>query len=186
MKKLLSLIIIIVLILVVFNFNSIRDIILKELYPIEYSEYVEKYAKEYDVEKELIYAIIKAESKFDSNAVSTKGASGLMQLMESTAEDVARDLKLEINEDIIIKPKVNINIGTKYISTLIGKYNNIGLALAAYNAGIGNVDNWIQNGTIKKDGSDIENIPYKETNNYVRKILRDYRIYQELCEKQEG
>ena len=56
------------------------------------------------------------------------------------------------------------------------------LALAAYNAGMGNVDNWIKEGTIKKDGSNIENIPYKETNNYVRKIMRDYKIYKSLYE----
>lgn len=64
---------------------------------------------------------------------------------------------------------------------LLEKYDdNYLIALAAYNAGIGNVDEWIRKGIIKKDGSDIENIPYKETNNYVRKIVRDYKIYQEL------
>ena len=56
----------------------------------------------------------------------------------------------------------------------------IEIALAAYNAGIGTVDNWLEKEIIKKDGSDIENIPYKETNNYVRKILRDYKIYEKL------
>ena len=60
------------------------------------------------------------------------------------------------------------------------KYNSIELALAAYNAGSGNVDSWIKQNKIKSDGSDIENIPFKETNNYVRKILKDYKIYQEL------
>ena len=74
-----------------------------------------------------------------------------------------------------------IKIGTKYLSELLQKYDgNYYLAVAAYNAGIGTVDKWIQEGTIKKDGSDIENIPYKETNNYVRKIIRDYGIYQKL------
>ena len=60
------------------------------------------------------------------------------------------------------------------------KYKNKEVALAAYNAGIGRVDNWIENDIIKEDGSNIEKIPYKETNNYVRKILRNYKIYQEL------
>ena len=68
-------------------------------------------------------------------------------------------------------------MGTKYISILIQKYNNINLALTAYNAGSGNVDNWINDGTLKSDGSDIEKVPFTETNNYVRKILRDYKIY---------
>jgi len=180
LKKLLFLIIIIILIFVVLNFNTIRDGILKELYPIEYSQYVELYAKEYDLEKELIYAIIKAESNFNCEAVSSKGACGLMQLMQPTAKEVAKKLNVSIDEEVIMEPKVNINIGTKYISTLIEKYENIGLALAAYNAGSGTVDSWIANGTLREDGSDIENIPYKETNNYVRKILRDYKIYQEL------
>ena len=52
--------------------------------------------------------------------------------------------------------------------------------MAAYNAGSGNVDNWIKDGILKKDGSDIEKIPFIETNNYVRKILRDYELYKEL------
>ena len=63
------------------------------------------------------------------------------------------------------------------MSTLLERYQNKGVALAAYNAGIGTVDNWIEKGVIQSDGSDIENIPFKETNQYVRKILRDYDIY---------
>ena len=180
MKKLLFLIIIIILIFFTFNYNNIRNIVLEKFYPIKYSEYVELYANEHDVDKELIYAIIKAESNFNCEAVSSKGACGLMQLMYPTAEEVAGKLNVKIDEEVIMEPKVNINLGTKYISILIEKYEDKGIALAAYNAGSGNVDTWIENGTIKKDGSDIENIPYKETNNYVRKILRDYKIYQEL------
>ena len=71
-------------------------------------------------------------------------------------------------------------IGTKYMSMLFNKYQNAGLALAAYNAGSGNVDKWITEGTIDVNGANIENIPYKETNNYVRKILRNYHIYKEI------
>ena len=54
------------------------------------------------------------------------------------------------------------------------------LAFAAYNAGMGNVDRWIKEGTIKENGSDLENIPFKETNNYVRKVVRNYKIYKKL------
>ena len=180
MKKLIFILIIIILLIIAFNFNDIKNLILKELYPIKYSDHVEIYSKQYNVDKELIYSIIKAESNFNHEAVSSKGACGLMQLMQPTAEEVAKKLNLTINEQVILEPKVNINLGTKYISTLIEKYKIIEVALAAYNAGTGNVDTWIKDKTIKADGSDIENIPYKETNNYVRKILRDYKIYQEL------
>ena len=72
-----------------------------------------------------------------------------MQLMYSTAEDIAKRINVNLNEDNILEPDININLGTKYISMLIQKYNNINLALAAYNAGSGNVDGWIEKGTLK-------------------------------------
>ena len=135
----------------------------------------------------MIFAIIKAESNFKEKAISNKKAIGLMQIMEKTAIDVAKKIDIEISEkeieEKLLDPNININIGTKYISILLEKYENMGVALAAYNAGIGNVDKWIEKGIIKKDGKDLENIPYKETNNYVRKILRDYKIYSKLYQK---
>lgn len=156
---------------------------LTKVYKLEYTEYVKKYSKEYNVDEYLIYAIIKAESNFEPNAESHRGAKGLMQLMYSTAEDIAKRINVNLNEDNILEPDININLGTKYISMLIQKYNNINLALAAYNAGSGNVDGWIEKGTLKSDGSDIENVPFTETNNYVRKILRDYEIYKNIYEE---
>ena len=156
---------------------------LTKVYKLEYTEYIKKYANEYNVDEYLIYAIIKAESNFEPNAESHRGAKGLMQLMYSTAEDISKRIGIELNEDNILEPDININLGTKYISMLIQKYNNINLALAAYNAGSGNVDGWIEKGTLKSDGSDIENVPFTETNNYVRKILRDYEIYKNIYEE---
>ena len=107
-----------------------------------------------------------------------------MQLMETTAEEVANDIGIE---DINLEePECNIRIGTKYFTDLINYYNgNYNLAIVAYNAGMGNVDNWIKEGIIEEDGSDLENVPFKETNNYVRKILRDYEIYKDLYVKGE-
>lgn len=156
---------------------------LTKVYKLEYTEYVKKYANEYNVDEYLVYAIIKAESNFKQDAVSHRGAKGLMQLMYSTAEDIAKRINVNLNEDNILEPDININLGTKYISMLIQKYNNTNLALAAYNAGSGNVDGWIEKGTLKSDGSDIENVPFTETNNYVRKILRDYEIYKNIYEE---
>ena len=160
-----------------------RNIIIKINYPQKYSEHVEKYAKEYEIEKELIYAMIKAESNFKAEAISNKQAYGLMQILESTAQDVAEELEEEITKQELLEPETNICLGVKYISNLIKKYENIELAVASYNAGIGNVDSWIEKGTIKKDGTDIENIPFKETNNYVRKVLRDYELYKKIYNK---
>lgn len=104
--------------------------------------------------------------------------------MEETAKDVAKKIEMKILdselEERLLDAEININLGTKYISMLIERYQNVEIAITAYNAGIGTVDNWIEKRIIKSDGSDIENVPYKETNNYVRKILRDYKIYANL------
>ena len=181
LKFIITLLILASIIFILFKVVKIDDIIMKKLYPLKYSEYVEKYAKEYNIDKYMVYAIIKAESNFNENAKSSSDAIGLMQIMEITAIETARKMDLEVTEEDLFKPDLNINIGLKYFTYLLNQYNNnYPLALIAYNAGIGTVDNWIEKGIIKSDGSDIENIPYKETNNYVRKILRDYKIYEKL------
>ena len=180
LKKIIILGILIGIVASIFNYRNIEKNILKKFYMKEYEEYVEKYSNEYNVDSDLIFAIIKAESNFDKEAVSNKEAKGLMQLMYPTAVEVAKILDLEIDEEKVLEPEYNIMLGTKYMSMLFNKYQNTGLALAAYNAGSGNVDKWIAEGTISADGDNIENIPYKETNNYVRKILRDYQIYKEI------
>ena len=181
LKFLITLLILASIIFILFKVVKIDDIIMKKLYPLKYSEYVEKYAKEYNIDKYMVYAIIKAESNFNENAKSSNDAIGLMQIMETTAIETARKMDLEVTEEDLFKPDLNINIGLKYFTYLLNQYdNNYPLAIIAYNAGMGNVDAWIKDGTIKDDGSDIENVPFKETNNYVRKILRDYEIYKGL------
>ena len=177
LKKItIALVTILIIVLVAIGINKQM---IKILYKREYSEYVSKYSRENNVDQDLIYAIIKVESNFNTSAISPSNAQGLMQLMYSTAEDVAKKNGIELTKENILNPEINIEIGTIYISTLLEKYECLEIALAAYNAGSGNVDKWISNGTIKNDGSDIENIPFKETNTYVRKILRDYKIYQQ-------
>ncbi len=184
MKKKTQILIVIslIILIILFGILKIQNFILKKIYKTNYSEYVYKYSEENNIDPLLTFAIIKAESNFNRNIKSKSGAIGLMQLMESTALEEAE----EVNQEIVVteslyNPEINIKIGTKYYAKLIKKYNNnMLLALAAYNAGIGNVDKWIQEGIIKEDGSDIENIPFKETNNYVRKIVRDYKIYKQL------
>lgn len=184
MKKKTKILIVIslIILIILFGILKIQNFILKKIYKTNYSEYVYKYSGENNIDPLLTFAIIKAESNFNRNIKSKSGAIGLMQLMESTALEEAE----EVNQEIVVteslyNPEINIKIGTKYYAKLIKKYNNnMLLALAAYNAGIGNVDKWIQEGIIKEDGSDIENIPFKETNNYVRKIVRDYKIYKQL------
>ena len=154
---------------------------LKLIYKLDYTEYIYKYGQEYGVDPMLIATVIKVESKFNRNIKSKSGAIGLMQLMEETALEEADEVGENISvTERLYNPEVNIRIGTKYIAKLLNKYENYLLAMAAYNAGMGKVDSWIEDGIINIDGSNIEKIPLKETNNYVRKIERDYRIYKML------
>lgn len=184
MKNKKIIIMILIIVLIVIGFFAFKDKLLKIMYPKTYQEVVLEYATKYQVDENLIFALIKAESNFDEKAVSNRDAIGLMQIMEDTAKDVARKNNIELNtdnvEEELLESSKSIEIGTCYLKTLMDRYQNEEVALAAYNAGIGTVDGWIEKEIIKKDGSDIENIPYKETNNYVRKILRDYKIYEEL------
>lgn len=179
-----TVLIILFVMIILFGVFKLHTRIMEIIYPREYDNFVVLYAQEFQVDENLIYAIIKAESNFNPEAVSGKSAKGLMQLVDDTALDIAKQLGIDMEEEEIIQKlndvDFNIRLGTKYISMLIEKYENISLALTAYNAGIGTVDTWIEKGTIQEDGSDVENIPYKETNQYVRKILRDYKIYQDL------
>lgn len=147
------LIILVIIILIGYIITKIIDITMKRLYPLEYTETVYKYSKEYEVDPLLIFSVIKAESNFKSDGVSTSNAIGLMQLMEKTAEELADKLGINYtDETILYNPDINIQLGTKYISELLEQYNgNYILAVAAYNAGPGNVSKWIQEGKIKED-----------------------------------
>lgn len=181
----LVIIILIILWLIFFPILKIDKFIMKKIYPKKYEYYIENYAEEYNVDELLIFAIIKTESNFNEKAKSKSNAIGLMQLMENTAIELANktqnyNANNSISEKEIYDPINNIELGTYYFSTLLEQYGNIGIALAAYNAGMGRVNEWIEKGIIKSDGSDLENIPYQETNMYVRKVLNNYKIYQEL------
>lgn len=189
-KKLITIltfiIIILLLLFVLLKIVRIQDIILKKIYPTKYSEYVEKYSEENDLDKYLVYALIKTESNFDPEVKSSSNARGLMQLMQETAVEMSNNLENESVELYdLYDPETNIKLGTTYLSYLLNLYDdNMVLAITAYNAGMGNVEQWISDGIIKEDGSDIENIPYTETRTYVRKILKNYQMYIDIYEEQ--
>lgn len=176
MKKLLIMIIIVVAILLL-----LKTQILPKMYPKKYSELVEKYATEYELDPLLVYSIIKAESNFKEEAKSNSNAIGLMQIMLETAKEIGQKIDIEeITEEKLLEPDININIGTKYFKILLEKYNNEKLAIIAYNAGMGNLDTWLKQGIIDPEGNNLENIPFPETKNYVKKILQNYKIYSEI------
>ena len=150
-------------------------------YPREYQEYVEQYAELYGMEPNLVYAIIKAESKFLRKAVSSAGAMGLMQIMPQTyEEDICRKIGLPEDADLL-DPETNIQSGVWYFTHWYAYYGTSEEALAAYNAGAGNVNQWIENGLVDEYGFlDAEQIPFKETRAYVKEVLDYKKRYDEL------
>ena len=183
-RILLMVLIMLVLLLFVYKFFHIEERILMHLYPKKYEEYVWQYSVELDIDPLLTLAIIKTESNFKEDTVSKSGAVGLMQLMESTAKEQAEKLGEEYSTELLYNPEENIKLGLYYFDTLLTYFNdNYILAFVAYNAGLGNTQKWIDEGLLTEEGEGTENIPFPETNMYVRKIIRNYKIYQDLYEK---
>ncbi|MFV0635983.1 lytic transglycosylase domain-containing protein [Mitsuokella sp. WILCCON 0060] len=152
------------------------------LYPFPYRDTVEEYADRYHVDPYLAAAVIKTESKFQDGVHSHRGAIGLMQLMPDTAEWIAGQLDDNAYSiDAIHEPERNIRYGIWYLRSLQREFDgNDVLALAAYNAGRGNVQAWIRENGWPADFHDIDAIPYQETREYVRKVLMTERKYREL------
>ncbi|MGL4911359.1 MAG: lytic transglycosylase domain-containing protein [Romboutsia sp.] len=157
-------------------------VIHKLIYPRKYSEHVIKYAKEFNLEENLVYSVIKAESKFREDAVSYKGAKGLMQISDITRDWAIKELGLE---DIdIFNPEMNIKIGCWYLNKLFKEFGNLDLVIAAYNGGSGNVNKWLKNNEFSKDGKKLHLIPFKETSNYVEKVRKNYESYNKIYGKE--
>ena len=147
---------------------------------------ITEYAHKYRVQRHLVEAVMHAESKFDQKAVSHVGAVGMMQLMPKTAEWIAQEGELQYTD--LKEPRQNIMLGTWYIDYLLKKYhNNEVLALAAYNAGRGNVDEWITEYGWKDDFTNIKEIPFPETREFVKLVVetRERLDEEENTEEQE-
>lgn len=154
----------------------------KYFYVYPYHDTVMKYAEAYNVDSNLTAAVIKSESKFKHTALSHRGAVGLMQLMPDTAEWIAGQIgDKNYSVESLHEPDRNIRYGTWYLAELQREFkgNDI-LALAAYNAGRGNVRAWMEENHWPDNFHDIDAIPYKETRDYVRQVLGDRKKYREL------
>lgn len=151
-------------------------------YVYPYHDTVMKYAAIYNVDSNLTAAVIKSESKFKHTATSHRGAVGLMQLMPETAEWIAEQLNdKSYSVEGLHEPDRNIRYGTWYLAELEREFQgNDVLALAAYNAGRGNVKAWMEEHNWSYKFRDIDAIPYKETRDYVRQVIGDRKKYKEL------
>lgn len=165
------LVIVALIVVIVMLLNSGKEL-KKSIYPTEYSEYVYKYSQEYDIDPNLVFAIIKTESNFDPNAGSNAGALGLMQLMPDTFDWLQQYKNGEITMDTsqLYDPETNIQYGCIFLEFLLEKYAIEETAVAAYNAGFGAVDGWLTDSNYSTDGETLYYIPYPETAAYVDKV----------------
>lgn len=162
----------------VINFKTI----LKFAYPIKYEDYVIRHSAKYNIDPYLVISVINTESKFNERALSSKGAYGLMQIMPDTGQWISQYLDIKpFNNDMMYDPEINIKMGCWYLNNLSKEFNgDTELILAAYNGGRGNVNKWLSNGEYSKDGKALHKIPFKETEEYVRKVKFSYNIYKYL------
>ncbi|HHW62210.1 MAG TPA: lytic transglycosylase domain-containing protein [Syntrophomonadaceae bacterium] len=151
-------------------------------YPLPHQELVFTTASEEDVDPYLVFAIIRVESKYQTGAESPKGAKGLMQIMPETAEWIAEQKGIDdFQAQNLHDPEVNIQFGCWYLRSLQEEFGgNETTMIAAYNAGRGRVKEWIRSGLWDGREETIENIPYNETEEYVRNVLKTYHAYRAI------
>lgn len=151
---------------------------MERLFPTPYEEMIYTAAEENHLSPALLYALIKAESNFDTEAISVKGAKGLMQLMDETAQWCGK--KAGLSAGNLLEPEENIFLGAYYIGYLLSLYQGEETcALAAYNAGQGRVNSWLRDSRYSADGKTLHTIPFPETEKYVKKI----RLYKKIYER---
>ncbi len=170
----------VVVVLGIFALPRLIDSALRLYYPQAYKEIVTEKTAAFELEESLVYAVIHAESKFDPAAESHAGAAGLMQLTEETFVWINGKFPSETAQPDIMNPSDNIYAGCALLRLLITHYGDLTVALSAYNAGMGNVDAWLQNEQYSKDGVTLDKIPFPETEKYVARVLTNYEMYKKL------
>lgn len=150
-------------------------------YPLAFWDSVEPLAKKYNIDPLVALSVMREESRFDANAKSIAGAYGLMQLMPQTAYRLDRSLKLGINRPSqLLVVGNNIHLGSFYLRSLFDEFRSLPHVLAAYNAGEQAVRTWQNRGNYRAVDEFIEDIPYAETRNYVKKVLTSYFQYKKV------
>ncbi len=159
--------------------------VLQVLFPVAYWDLIRRHAPARKLDPYLIAALVAQESSFDSGVTSHANAIGLMQIVPATGRSYARKLRIpRFSASRLTDPGTNVRIGTAYFSDLVDRFGGVSYALASYNAGPGAVARWMAERPGIAVDEFIDDIPYPETQNYVRKILgtaEDYRrVYGEL------
>ena len=149
-------------------------------YPRAFSEEVEAAAAEFGLEPNIIYSVMREESRFRQEVVSWAGAHGLMQMIMPTAKAVARQMPLaNFDKRMLYQPRINIKMGSWYLKSLIADFGgNVYYSLGGYNGGPHNIKRWLNEKKEMELDEFLEDIPYNETRYYVKKVMRSYLRYR--------
>ncbi len=170
-------------ILLGFVTDAIWSLIDRSQHPTDYEEIISRYSEEYNIPKDVIYAVIKVESDFDPEAESSAGAMGLMQMIPSTFEWLTGEEHLNERLPVqrLFEPEVSIRYGTYYLAYLYRSFDyDWHIVFAAYNGGEGNVRKWLKDPECSDADGNLTHIPFKETRSYVSKVEDARAMYQEL------
>ncbi|MNZ74288.1 Soluble lytic murein transglycosylase precursor [compost metagenome] len=153
------------------------------MYPVYYKADIKASASNYGLEPQLVAAIIRSESNYQTGRESRKGALGLMQIMPDTAAWVVQKAGFrEVTEDMLLhRADVSIEVGTWYLHSLHKQFDHNSIAvIAAYNAGPGNVRKWMDSGVWDGTQDTISQIPFGETRHYIQRVIYYYNKYKDL------
>jgi soluble lytic murein transglycosylase len=156
-----------------------RDL-LKVIFPLDYWDLIRKHAAQRNLDPFLVAALVAQESTFVPDIRSSANAVGLMQLIPGTAKRYARALKMRYSPKLLTNPEANVRMGTAYLADLIKEFGQPHLVLASYNAGEGAVRRWLNERPTAALDEFIDDIPYPETQNYVKRILGTAEDYRRL------
>lgn len=150
----------------------------KTIYPLKYEQEIRQSASRHGVDPYLVAAVIRTESSWNSTARSSRGAQGLMQLMPETATEMEQRglVSASYSANSLDDPATNIEFGCAYLAYLLSYFNGAtDRAIAAYNAGMGNVDDWSQQGTALHNA-----ITFPETQAYLIRVNNAYERYKQI------
>ncbi|MBQ5746707.1 MAG: lytic transglycosylase domain-containing protein [Clostridia bacterium] len=157
----------------------------EKVYPVEYREIVERVSAEEGVAEHVLYAVIYIESDFDAEAVSKVGAVGLMQLLPDTAKWLTKREGVEYTDDMLTDPEFSIRYGARFLKILYDRYENWDAAHAAYHAGFGRVDSWLEEGISYYEEGQLMGIPINSTEIYVNRLRELREKYFKQLEKEK-
>ncbi len=165
--------------------NTIPIELYRLLYPLYYTDHLQKHTTNYEIDPLFVAAMIREESRYNADAVSSAGAIGLMQIMPANGPEFASRLKIpRFNTKMLYNPDINIQMGSWYMKSLMNQFdNNHALVAGAYNGGPGRMRRWIKAKQIPDLDEFIEDIGIDQTRRHIKKVIDSYIIYQQLYPK---